>query len=52
MHPICRPAQPGDVAIILTLTQAFATSFVVDAHARQVVAEQEQQVIGCLLGFV
>ena len=52
-----RPAQPGDAASILTLAQAFASSFVVepaafqqafsellvDTHARLVVAQQEQQ---------
>jgi GNAT superfamily N-acetyltransferase len=50
----------------LTLAQAFATSFVVepgafqqafsaalvDAHTRLVIVEQEEQVIGYLLGFV
>ena len=62
----CRIAEPRDAASILTLAQAFATSFVVDpaafqqvfssllgdVHARLVVAEQEGQVLGYLLGFV
>jgi GNAT superfamily N-acetyltransferase len=65
MTPIIRAAEPQDTAALLTLAQAFATSFVVeqeafqqvfssllgDAHARLVVAEQERQVIGYLLGF-
>jgi GNAT superfamily N-acetyltransferase len=65
MAPISRAAEPRDLATIFTLAQAFATSFVVepdafqqafsavlvDASARVVVAEQDEQVIGYLLGF-
>lgn len=66
MALICRPAQPHHAASILTLAQTFASSFVVepaafqqtfssllvDAHVHLAVAEQAQQVIGYLLGFV
>jgi GNAT superfamily N-acetyltransferase len=66
MLPTCRVAEPHDAAAIMGLAQAFATSFAVehaafqrafevlltDAHARLIVAEQDGQVIGYLLGFL
>ena len=66
MAPFCRLAEPRDTAAILTLAQAFVTSFAVeqaafqqafevlltDSHARLIVAEHDGQVIGYLLGFV
>jgi GNAT superfamily N-acetyltransferase len=66
MTPVIRGAEPQDADALLVLAQAFATSFVVepeafqqafstvlaDVHARLLVAQQEEQVIGYLLGFV
>jgi GNAT superfamily N-acetyltransferase len=66
MTPVIRIAEPQDADALLALAQAFATSFVVepeafqqafstvlaDAHARLLVAQTEEQVIGYLLGFV
>jgi ribosomal protein S18 acetylase RimI-like enzyme len=64
MPTISRAAEPRDGAAILSLAQAFATSFFVepstfqqafsalltDTHLRLIVAEQDEQVIGYLLG--
>lgn len=66
MMPIIRTAEPPDSDALLALATAFATSFVVepdafqqmflavlaDPDARLVVAEQDGQVLGYLLGFV
>jgi GNAT superfamily N-acetyltransferase len=66
MTPIIRAAEPQDSDTHLALASAFVTSFAVepdafqhafstllaDPHACLIVAEQEGQVIGYLLGFV
>jgi GNAT superfamily N-acetyltransferase len=66
MVRIVRSAEPQDALAMLALAQTFATSFAVepdafqhafaavliDEHAHLLVAEQDSQIIGYLLGFV